>query len=59
MEFFYVEAKKRKEKRYGRVIFHSENLEDCFEYIRNNKEKGTVYRIVDSSNQFRSKPIYG
>lgn len=58
-KFYYVEVKKKSEKRFQKIIFHSESISECEKFIEEKKEKGKVYRIVDSANNLKSKIVTG
>lgn len=55
--FYYVEVKEKSDKRFNKIIFHSETVEECEKFIAEKKENGKVYRIVDSLNNLKSKLI--
>lgn len=57
--FYYVETKKENEKRYKKVIFHSEDLLKCYEFILNQDKDDRLYRIVNSTTQITTTPIHG
>lgn len=56
-KFYYVEVKGKGEKRFEKILFHSETIEECEKFIKEKKEEGKVYRIVDSENNLKSKII--
>lgn len=57
INFYYVEVKAKSEKRFKKVIFFSKSVLECEKFIAEKKEKGKVYRIVDSFNNLKSKLI--
>lgn len=57
--FYYVETKKGNEKRYKRVIFYSEDLLKCYEFILNQDKDDKLYRIANSTTQITTTPMHG
>lgn len=55
--YYYVEVKEKSARRFDKIIFHSEEVEECEKFIEETKEKGKVYRIVDSLSNLKSKVI--
>lgn len=56
---FVVEKKRIKDKRYSKIVYFSENIKECENFIINEikKSKKNVYRIRDIETELTSKPI--
>ena len=57
--FYYVEVKKEKAKRYEKVVFQDEDLFECYEFIKKQKRNDNIYRIVHNSSQLKTTPLHG
>ena len=57
--FYYVEVKKEKAKRYEAVVFHSENLFECYKFIEKQKRDDNIYRIAHNSSKLKTTPLHG
>lgn len=57
--FYYVETKKERAKRYEKVVFQSEDLFECYKFIESQKRNDNIYRIVHNSSQLKTTPLHG
>lgn len=57
--FYYVETKKEKSKRYEKIVFQNENLFECYKFIEKQKKDDNIYRIVHSSSKLKTTPLHG